>query len=770
MGSSLRSQAILWIATIWLFACGSETAAGSPPAAPGARRAVLIGIDDYSASRIAPPATGGAGPARGLRNLEGTVNDVRAIRGSLVDRYGFAERDIVTLTDQQATREAILRAIEQHLVKPARKGDVLLFYFSGHGSQVANSLSEEPDRLDESIVPADSRLGARDVRDKELRPLFNRILDQGALLTVVLDSCHSGSGARIPFGDALPRGVRRDSRDIRDGSGFGPRPEDRGALVLAATQDFDLAWETQGPDGQAHGAFSLALVHAMQNPTAGESAEETFLRVRARLQAERRFQEPVLAGVAAVRRAPLLGGTTGRTAERTVVAVERVGEDGTVILQGGWANGLTPGSELRALEGESRLQIVEVTDPTRCKARAVGPAQSGSLQKGTLMEVVSWAAPPDAPLRVFLPEAEALEPAVALARELAQGAARRGVEWIEDPTERTPTHVLRWRDKGWELLDAAGNVEPFGSEARADAVLARLSAGSAALFVQVPAPAGLVETLVLGPGTLHSGVERANRPREAEYILLGRLSGEHPEYAWVRSEAMPEDRRRTGLPLRSSWQPLGEREPDGRYRKPGQALENAILRLRKIHAWQHLDSPAGGAWAYRLGLRREKTDTLAENGTVQGQEVYSLLLRAKTTPLPAAAERRHVYVFVIDSHGRSVLLYPLSGSVENRFPQRQEVPAEISLGRTASFRVSEPYGVDTYLLLTTDEPLPNPWILEWDGVRTRGPRGATPLEELLSVTGGSIRAADPILVPANWSLERTLIESIRPGPSSQAAD
>lgn len=385
MRSSLRSHGIFVIAVVWLFVCGWENAAGSPPATPGARRAILVGINDYSASGIKPPVAGSAEPARGLRNLEGTVNDVLAIRQSLLDRYGFAERDIVTLTDQKATREAILQTIEQHLVKPARKGDVVLFYFSGHGSQVANSLSEEPDRLDETIVPADSRLGVRDIRDKELRPLFNRILDQGALLTVILDSCHSGSGARIPFTGALPRGVRRDNRDIRDGSGSGPRPEERGALVLAATQDFDLAWETQGPGGEAHGAFSLALLHAMQNPTEGESAEETFLRVRARLQAERRYQEPVLGGVAAVRRAPLLGGRTDRPTERTVVAVERVEEAGTVILQGGWANGLTPGSELRVLESELRLKIVEVTDPTRCKARLVGPAQrlaSGSLQKG----------------------------------------------------------------------------------------------------------------------------------------------------------------------------------------------------------------------------------------------------------------------------------------------------------------------------------------------------------------------------------------------------
>lgn len=781
MRVSLRWRGVCWLAVVWLFACESGTVvAGAPPAAPGTRRAVLIGIDDYSASRIPPQGT--VSPQRGVRNLEGTVNDVKDIRATLLDRYGFAERDIVTLTDQEATREAIFRVIEQHLVQPARKGDVLLFYYSGHGSQVPNSLSDEPDHLDETIVPADMVRGADDIRDKELRPLFNQILDRGAALTVILDSCHSGSGARIPFAMTLSRGVQRVPVDIRDATSHGPRPEDRGALVLAAAQDNDLAWETQGPDGKAHGAFSLALVYAMRNPTEGESAEETFLRVRALLQAEKRFQEPVLAGTAVVRQAPLLGSRTGRTPERTAVAVERVEEDGTVILQGGWANGLTVGSELRLLDSGARLKITEMTDLTRCKARLVDAERRmtpGSLQQGMLAEVVTWAAPPGAPLRVYLPETSAAEPAVALAQRLAQEALRRGVRWVDDPTKESPTYTLRWQDQGWELLDPEGDVARLGPDVRAEAVFARLSVRPASLFVQIPAPTALLRGIVLGSGTEHSGVEPTRRPGEADYVLLGRLSGRDPEYAWVRSGAVPEDRRRTGLPLRSNWQPLGTGDAAGRFPEAGRLLEEDVLRLRKIHAWQHLGSPVGGSWGYELSVRNQNTGTPAGNGTpVLALETYIFSLRAKNPSLPARIESRYVYIFVVDSYGRSVLLYPLSGSVENRLPwpqgmpgelAAQGAPAEIPLGRTAGFRANKPYGVDTYFLLTTDEPLPNPWVLEWAGVRTRGPRGATALEELLSRTGGSTRAPDPILVSAGWSLDKRLIETV-PSPTSGPTD
>ena len=59
----------------------------------------------------------------------------------------------------------------------------------------------------------------------------------------------------------------------------------------------------------------------------------------------------------------------------------------------------------------------------------------------------------------------------------------------------------------------------------------------------------------------------------------------------------------------------------------------------------------------------------------------------------------------IDGAGRSALVYPRSGSVENRFPLGEPTP-ELLLG-------SVELGVrETFVLLSTDEPLPNPWVLE----------------------------------------------------------
>ena len=94
---------------------GCEAGAEPPPAdvaaprrSPNGRRAVLIGIDDYSASEFEKRS-----PAeRDWLNLYGPVNDVEAMREMLIARYDFHADAIVVLKNQAATRDAILWAIE----------------------------------------------------------------------------------------------------------------------------------------------------------------------------------------------------------------------------------------------------------------------------------------------------------------------------------------------------------------------------------------------------------------------------------------------------------------------------------------------------------------------------------------------------------------------------------------------------------------------------------------------------------------------------------
>lgn len=111
-------------------------------AQPGGRKlALLVGINQYPHSKA----------------LSGCLTDVELQRELLVHRFGFNPSNVLTLTDSQATRENIETAFIEHLSNQAKAGDVVVFHFSGYGSQVMLNESQ-PDsmRLSNSLVPVDS--------------------------------------------------------------------------------------------------------------------------------------------------------------------------------------------------------------------------------------------------------------------------------------------------------------------------------------------------------------------------------------------------------------------------------------------------------------------------------------------------------------------------------------------------------------------------------------------------------------------------------------
>src|SRR4029077_18228184 len=143
-----------------------------------AKRAVLIGINRY---RV-PGA-----------NLRGCVPDVNNMSNLLQQQYGFDATDIHMLTDFDATKKAMEEAITA-LIRGGERGDVLLVHYSGHGSNVPDNNGDEPDNRDEILCPTD--LDWYDpLRDDWLRGVFDGLRD-GVNLTVITDSCHSGTVTR----------------------------------------------------------------------------------------------------------------------------------------------------------------------------------------------------------------------------------------------------------------------------------------------------------------------------------------------------------------------------------------------------------------------------------------------------------------------------------------------------------------------------------------------------------------------------------------------
>lgn len=143
------------------------------------KQALLVGINNY----------------KGVNDLQGCINDVTNVRSVLKTYFGFTNKDIRVLTDDRATKNNILTRLVK-MVEEAKKGDFLIFQFSGHGSQIRDRHNDElADHLDELICPFDMNWDNGFISDDMLRNILVP-LKKGVNMEIILDSCHSGTGTR----------------------------------------------------------------------------------------------------------------------------------------------------------------------------------------------------------------------------------------------------------------------------------------------------------------------------------------------------------------------------------------------------------------------------------------------------------------------------------------------------------------------------------------------------------------------------------------------
>lgn len=118
--------------------------------------------------------------------LRGCINDAHHMKSFLSNR-GFT--DITLLLEKAATTAGIIAALDA-LVADVEPGDVIVFHYSGHGSQLP-SISET-DGFEEILCPIDLNWMDKVITDKTLKAIFNRV-PNGVNITLILDCCHSGT-------------------------------------------------------------------------------------------------------------------------------------------------------------------------------------------------------------------------------------------------------------------------------------------------------------------------------------------------------------------------------------------------------------------------------------------------------------------------------------------------------------------------------------------------------------------------------------------------
>jgi hypothetical protein len=479
-------------------------------------------------------------------------------------------------------------------------------------------------------------------------------------------------------------------------------------------------------------------------------------------------QEPDLDTTAARREQPLFGGAAATSGKLRTAALQ-TDDNGSVWLDIGRVSGVGVGSEFTATGPNSKgqtvmLQVKELEGIARSSAIVANPA-GAKVAPGDVFELTKWIPAEQAPLRVWLwPSNLTMNDVVAAADAISSSK----MSTVADPAEELWTHVLSWDGKNWTLQEAGSpSSTVLGAQLTADALKQHLPA-DAKLWANLPPPKQLAVKIT--PTDPTSAVQIAPDLASADYALTGSVTADGPAYAWYHKTELaagppksathdhsPGCSATSQYPVRSDWLDLTGLAD---LNDTATSLNKFASLLGKVHGWLDLaNNPADASTSDYYTLAMVPAAGAAPAGTSSSPAHQGDQLKMALQSTDRVIERRWVYVLDIDCHGKGSLLYPL-GYAENQFPNDADNGRQFPLPGARTLRIGPPYGVDTLILLSTAQPLPDPYALNFEGVATRGARGAdSPLEQLLSNASSGTRGFSGE-VPTNWGIALTTMRSI----------
>lgn len=796
----------------------------APPTTAQTKRALIIGIDTYQPEdttaqlpgcAYAAIAKNGRCAIGNFHNLDGAVNDAQSMAEVLTShKFNFLPKNVVLLTNParkpmragiqvlssaQTTRDGILAAMQKYLVEIPQKGDTVLLYDASHGSLRVNTAGDKltiRDRegtlvhVDSTLVPSDAYTGAYDIRDREMTRIFNAALDKGIRLTVIFDSCHSG-GLTRGIGGAK-RSLPYDPRPVTDGETLQKPTERQGnpALVFTAAQQDQSAGETMPTESspEIHGAFTAALIETLQILPADAPASLVYQRVKSLLEGQGTLgQEPDLDAGSLRRQQPLFGGTANAAnAGKVYTEALKANDDGSVWLDIGMVSGIGAGSEFARDLGSGKVIRLKVKQPlgiARSKATVVGPAKA-KIAIGDVFTLTRLVPAQSDPLYFWL---GATNLSMGDIRAAVTAIEASGIPTISDPAEEPYADSLSWNGNDWILQHAAAALDHTPTTLLVDSTseapvklgptlstvtLKQAASPGTKLWVNLPAPRELAVKLNLSDPYMNA--MSTQNLAKAHYVLAGSLAGGSPTYTWfhknefaagprttLTSDHTPGCSTTSPYPVRSDW--IATQDVDATA-KTAATMNTYALRLARVHSWLQLaNNPVVGASLanfYRLAMvHPSDTGDIPSDQPVHENDRARLALQSDT-PI-AARDSRWVYVLDIDCQGTGTLLYP-QGHSGNQYPSRGDTGPKVILRSALPIRFQEPFGVESMILLSTAQPLPDPSVLDFTGVARAASRGVqTPFERLLSNTssGTRQRGADAP-IPTDWGIQIMTVRSI----------
>ena len=345
--------------------------------------ALLIGIDFYFPHRLPE--------GNYYKNLRGCVQDINHVETYLKDAFNLTPDQIIKLTatasenpNQPQEPPELLPTYENIVAKfkaltaKAQPQDRVYIHYSGHGGR-AKTIFESLKgfgALDEALVPTDiGQPNSRYLRDIEFAKLLEEMVEKELVVTLVLDSCHSGGATREMSGDDRIRGEgfidttprptdslvaplqelaqnwqtsTENSRNITVVNGLLPEP--KGYTLIAACRDHEFAYEKVFEGTERNGALTYFLLKSLRQHGTEISVEELFNKISSQVNNEFVRQTPMLMGE--TERTFLGGQSVGASRKVPVMKVDI--KKNRVQLQMGQASGIKKGAEFDIFKFRTR--------------------------------------------------------------------------------------------------------------------------------------------------------------------------------------------------------------------------------------------------------------------------------------------------------------------------------------------------------------------------------------------------------------------------------
>lgn len=236
-----------------------------PKISIGNKHALVIGISDY---KNLPSSL-----TRDIADLNGPENDARSITEILKTRYDF---EVKTLLNSEATRQEIINLFDEWLVQGTKPGDLVVFYYSGHGSQVPDFNGDESDGLDEVLLPYDfQRIGGHNIIiDDEFGVMLRKLVNREVV--VIIDACHAGTmtrgirGGGVSFLEATPASRLKFIPIIDYKPQYSAKSipiesdEPENQIFMAASRENERSFELSFPNNKYYGIFTHVLTDGLK--------------------------------------------------------------------------------------------------------------------------------------------------------------------------------------------------------------------------------------------------------------------------------------------------------------------------------------------------------------------------------------------------------------------------------------------------------------------------------------------------------------------------